>query len=585
MSFLSKIGKLFGSKQPKSRGYAAVSAIGGQNSDWVLQNISDDADLWQNAYALTARVRDLFKTNPIYIKYRENLWANVFGAEGHMLRMKVKENEDRIVHAPDEKTALFLHEERINRIRNWAAKKTGNSIEQYRAYKLADVLDIHRDHDRLLRGTASVLVGALDVYANQTIERAFKEWNRARYCDVRRKRSYNSIRQLRLIGGVRDGDIFLRHVRDTKVNRFGYALQMIPAEWVDRFLNRTLPNGNVIIMGIEYEAAPWGLGAPVAYYLIKRQPNDWQSNVFNMFAPYNEGLHQRIDASEIIHYARPVDADATRPAPWVCATIPKARQLDQYELAEVCAARAGACKTGWLYSDVHPEGGFAGTEQVPDPQEAANRIMGVEPGGLYGLPYGVKIQETDPKHPNGNFKQFRAGMGQAISAGLPGADYNVLFNDLENINFSAGRLGRLDTNEMSMNIQRFDIDIAEIPIFEAWLEMALITGAIPLPLRKFEKFNRPVFQGRRWKQVDEVKDVTAAALRVANNLSSLNRECADNSLDFEEVAIERAEELMFLEELGVPSLLTVQTPTPEPEDDEKLDGKPSRVLNGTTHLV
>jgi len=523
------------------RGFREIASVGGGiNGDWPVSQVGDDADMWQNAWALTSRVRDLFRSNPLYQTYRETLWANVYGSEGIMLRSRVKEQEDRVVHSPEEKAAIRAHDARQDRVRSHFAARDGREFTPT---------------SRAWIGTngssrAQVKVGEPDIFARALIERRWAEWQRAEFCDVRGTRNYKTLRQLRLIAAVRDGDFFIRMIRDPAVNKFGFSLQLINAEWCDRFANCTLRNGNVVRMGIEYENNSWGLGKVVAYYFIKRQPKDWQFTFQNSLNFQSGKLHDRIEAREIVHYARAVDADATRPAPWVATTIPKARQLDQYELAEVIAARAGACKTGWLYSDMVPEGGFAG--EPPSPTDASRSLNPVEPGGIQGLPFGVKYQGDDPKHPNGNFETFRKGMVRSLTAGMPGGDYNILASDLENINFSAGRLGRLDTNETSMLIQRFDIDTAERPIFEAWLEMALITGAVPLPFAKVKKFNKPVFQGRRWKQVDEVKAANAAALRVANNLSSLSRENADLSQDFEEIAFERAEEKMLLESLDLP---------------------------------
>lgn len=566
---IKEIGALFSSRKSE-RGFKDVTSVGGINSDWTLQSISDDADVWQNAYALTARCRDLFKTNPIYIKYRELLWANVFGENGIGLRMKIKETENRIVHSPDEKAALVAHEQRINRVREWAASKAGTEAQSYRAFVLADALE-SRSLEDVIRGKASIQIGAPDIYANELIERKFAEWQRAEYCDIRGRRSYNSMRQLRLISAVRDGDFFIRKVKDPRVNKFGFAIQLINAEWCDRWLNGKAENGNSIRMGIEYADTPWGMGKPVAFYFIKRQATDWQFSMAGSMGISQGKLHDRIPADEIIHYARAVDADSTRPAPWIAATIPKARQLDQYELAEVIAAREQACKTGWLYSDVMPEGGNAGA--TIDPAKGLPSVA-LSPGETHALPWGVKYQPNNPTHPNGNFETFRKGMMRSMTSGMPGADYNILANDLENINFSAGRLGRLDTNEMSKLIQRFDIETAETPIFEAWLEMALITGAVPLPMAKFAKFNKPHFRGRRWRQVDEVKEAQAAAMRIANKLSTRTREIEDSNSeeDFEEIVFKLAEEQMLLESLGLSSATTEdQTPAQAPvekEDDE-----------------
>lgn len=586
----------------RERGYREVIGVGANNADWSISMLGEDSDVWQNAWLLCSRMRDLMRTCPMIVKVREMLWTNVFGENGIMLRSKIKETEDRVVNTPDEKWAIIHYERRVNRIRKWAERKLGIEIDSYRALKLADQMERSSD-DSVIRGKATVQVGNPDIYANLLVERRWAEWQQARYCDLRGTRNYHCLRQLRFINAFRDGDVFIRLIRDgtptdkNPLNKFGFAIQLIAAEWCDRFYNTVLPNGNVVIMGIEYGMTDWGIGRPIAYYFIRRQPRDWQFSVPASFNFSGGTLHQRIEAEDIIHYARPVDVDGTRPAPWAASIIPKVRQLDQYELAEVISAREQACKTGFYTSTVLPEGGWAQMPTLPDPSKCPTEPAA--PGETVPLEWGVEYKERNPTHPNGNFENFRKAMGQSISAGVPAGDYNVMFNDLANISFSSGRLGRLDTNETSKMLQRFDIDFAERIIFEAFLEMSLITGAIPLPITKFEKFNKPLFQGRRWAQVDEVKAINAAALRIANKLSSRSRECAEEGIDFEDNAFELAEEEMLLEELGLDSTTTVESNPvggTDGSDDPNADGggttkpsvtkKPGSTSNGAgKHLA
>src|SRR6185369_621575 len=196
--------------------------------------------------------------------------------------------------------------------------------------------------------------------------------------------------------------------------------------------------------------------------------------------------------------------------------------------------------------------------------------MDAEPGSFTGLKWGIDFKEWNPSHPNGNFDLFRKGLLRAWCAGLPGANYNIIANDLEGVNYSSGRLGMLDERELWKLIQRFDIDIAERPIFEAWLYMALLTGAIPLPLAKFDKFNKPIFRGRRWAWVDPLKEVQSSALEVANKFTSRTRiiEDSDVDADFEQVLFELAEEEMLMEELGMSPAPAVGKTNPEdsPQD-------------------
>lgn len=578
-------------KTPASeRGYREVVAIGGGNSDWVAQAQSEDADVLFNAYALIGRMRDLFKVNRHYVKWREHLWSQIFGPNGIMTRYKIKETEDRVVNAPDEKFALIEHERRIMRLREHAARMGRCPLTQYRAYTLADRLERATTEDILTR-KAMIKVGEPDIFAIRLAENNKKAWEVAQFADLRGRFNYKTHRLLRMVSAVRDGDIFIRMIMDPSkkqngdwsLNRFGFSLQLINGEWCDRFLNARLSNGNEIRMGIEYEHTVWGIGRPIAYYFINRIPNDWQYTVAGLFGfggnkPAN--MHTRIPADQIIHYARPVDADGTRPAPWAASTIQSSRHLDQAMLAEVVAWREAACKTGFYYSEILPEGGLA-QEALPDPTTGM-RTEPMIPGHTVGLKYGVKYQERNPTHPNADVEQFRKAALRDTAAGMPGASYSALSGDFESINFSAGRLDKLGTNDTCEMLQMFDIDTAESKITENLLYMSLITGAIPLPLAKFDKFNKAVFSGRRWPQVDEVKSEQASAMRITNNKSSWGIECALDGKDFDEVIMDKAENVMQLEQLGLdPSTTvdsqTVQTPLDETQGSEVVPKKPAPV--------
>src|SRR5215469_5740132 len=541
------------------RAYKEVAAVGGINSDWAVNAISEDSDIWQNIFLLRQRSRDLFRTDVYFKKYREELWSNVFGSTGYSMRLLIKETDDRVVYSDPEKSYLKWHERRRKRVNDWIRSKNSN----VRFYE---------------RQTAQVQVGDFDLYAIKLIEDAWQEWQRREYCTVTGRLSYNEVRQQRLLSAARDGDFFIQHIRDPRINKFGYSQRLINSEWCDFYLNTVCGNGNEIRMGIERDK--WGKA--VNYYFIKRQPMDWQYAVPGAFNYAAAEAHEKIPAEQIIHYARYEDADSARPAPWSAACIPKSRHLDKYEESEVVAARVAAMKLGFFYSDVVPEGGTIIGEQ-PDPTKA--NTLEAEPGSFQGLEYGIKFQSWDPNHPNGNFDLFRKGMLRAWCAGLPGANYNIIANDLEGVNYSSGRLGMLDERELWKLIQEFDISVAEIPTFENWLEMSLMTGAIPLPFAKYDKFNKPCIRGRRWAWVDPFKEVQASAMQVANKFISRTRviEDSDVDADFEQILMELAEEEMMMEELGMDSTPVVGKVSPaRPAEDVAGGEEEDDMSNGGT---
>lgn len=552
-----------------TRNLRLVSGITEEFSDWPILAQTPDSDWWQNQFIIRQRMRDLFETNPFFVSYQWQLVGNVFGDQGMKLRMRIKETEDRIVYSEDpemdaEKWLLIAHERKMQKVVEWARRRTDRrDIPDYRIFERDD------------RGNVTVQVGMPDLYADKQFEDGWAEWKKAEYCDVRGQREYNELCHLRLISGVRDGDIFIRTISDPKVNDFGFTLQMVNAEYCDYWLNTTLPNGNVIRMGIEYQWRPYGLGKPVAYYFIKRQPMDWQWSQPGINMVPSTDMYDRIPAEQIIHYARFTNNDSTRPSPWCANAIPKGWMLERYEQSEVTAARAAACKMGWFTSTLVPEGGAAAgqfpVDAIPDPRKV--RGMGFTPGSMTGLPWGVEAQTFDPSHPNGNYEQFRKGMLRSITAGMPGSSYSGTAQDYAEINFSAGRLERLNYTDTWKMIQQFDIRKAEDPIFNEWAQMALLKGAIPLPLAKWKsKYKgRCVFQARGWKGVDDVKESTAAAMDIANKLTSRTRECAERGEDFDEILLELADEEMKLEAYGMSTATTAEVPSAPPKTNEELD--------------
>ena len=99
------------------------------------------------------------------------------------------------------------------------------------------------------------------------------------------------------------------------------------------------------------------------------------------------------------------------------------------------------------------------------------------------------------------------------------------------------------------------------------------------------KFNSKTFAYRSWRGVDEVKEATAAALRVANHQSNDFMECADMGHDFTEVIEGQAEANMLKEMYGIPTTKTVEsgapkvTDTPDTEESQTTadaTGKPDK---------
>tara|TARA_Y100000589_G_scaffold280014_1_gene276217 strand:+ start:302 stop:481 length:180 start_codon:yes stop_codon:yes gene_type:complete len=51
-------------------------------------------------------------------------------------------------------------------------------------------------------------------------------------------------------GLVRDGEVLVRHIRNAD-NPFGYAIQLLEPDFLDKDYNVKTENGNRVVMGVE----------------------------------------------------------------------------------------------------------------------------------------------------------------------------------------------------------------------------------------------------------------------------------------------------------------------------------------------
>lgn len=112
------------------------------------------------------------------------------------------------------------------------------------------------------------------------------------------------------------------------------------------------------------------------------------------------------------------------------------------------------------------------------------------------------------------------------------------------------------------------------PIFEAWLESALMMGAIavggvPLTLDP-SRLRKVVWQPRGWQWVDPLKEADAAAQAIRMRTRSVSSIIRERGEDPDEVWQELADDLAKLDELGLSfdESQAQQEPEPQPDEDD-----------------
>ena len=400
--------------------------------------------------------------------------------------------------------------------------------------------------------------GQLDLVGNQIIEREFARWCKKANCTVTGKLSFIDAQKLFIETLARDGEFLVKHVK-TKDNPFNYSIQFIEADHLDEELTEIAGNNNKIRMGVE--CSP--VGRPLAYHLFKNHPYDTDSYA----SPGQKYI--RIPADEMIHAYMQERPEMTRGVPWTATAMDKIHTLNGYRQAELTASRLAACKMGFYTS---PGGdGYVGE----DYEDTYSPIMEAEPGTFEQLPSGMDFKSFEPNHPTSAFDAFEKAILRGISSGL-NISYHSLANDLSSVNYSSIRAGSLEDRAQFGVIQEFVVAHFIEPIFREWLEMAMTTNQIPLPMTRFDKFaDSATFIPRSWSYVDPQKEIQANILGLKSGQVTMADIQSTYGRDVEELFEQHDREKKLAEQYGVSTAFQpfgAQTTPVEPEiqgqDDE-----------------
>jgi len=393
--------------------------------------------------------------------------------------------------------------------------------------------------------------GQPDTADSNAVESAFWRWSRPQHCDAARRQSFADLCRSLLLTTARDGEFLVRKVRGA--GEFGLRLQVLDVNRLDTRFNREATQGqNAIVMGVEIDV----YRAPVAYHILTR-------------ADALSRERERVPADEIVHGFMPIEDEQTRGVPWLHAAMRRLNDLNGYREAAVIAARVGAAKMGiWETPDGGPPPGVDGGPEDPS---GGDYVTDASPGHFDFAPPGYKLHTFDPTYPHDQFDAFCKAALRGI-ASAAGVAYPSLGNDLENVNFSSIRAGVIEERDEWMVIQNWFITTFLVPVYEEWLELALMRGAIRLPqgsvlpASKLSKYQDHQWQGRRWQWVDPLKDIQASVIAIQNRLASPQQIAAQTGRDLEEVIDDIARFNSLLESKNVSAPPSTAAP---------LSGKPN----------
>lgn len=403
---------------------------------------------------------------------------------------------------------------------------------------------------------------------NSQIEALWSDWCKKGNCHTAGDLHFNDIERLSIRETAEGGDFFIRFIfQKFGTSKVPLALELLEADMIDDDYNGISQSGNDIVMGVEKDK--WG--RRVAYYVKPSHPGDNSTSRTNG----NSKVAMRIPAEEMIPLGVIERWPQTRSVPWIVSSIMRLHHMGGYEESEVVAARASASMMGFVQST---EGQARG-----DDVENGQRVTDFEPGTFKYLAPGETVNIPNMNRPSGQMNPFMAFMLRGVAAGT-GTSYSKLSRDYSQQTYSSGRTEMLSERDTWKSIQSWMIRNFHQVIFEKWLDMAVLSGAISLKGYELapEKYQAVKWMPRGWAWIDPAKEVAAYKEALRGGLTTYSKLYAETGEDLNEMLTQRKMEQDKIKKLGLvfdtdPSVNrygqgnTKPTAENEPQDADDVD--------------
>ena len=413
--------------------------------------------------------------------------------------------------------------------------------------------------------------------AERNILREFRLWAENTMCDAERQQNFYGLQQLAFLSMLMSGDVFaLFGMRENRRTPYQTTIRLLEA---DRICN---PNssgssestqsesGGRIIDGVEIDRE----GTVIRYHIASRSPNagnDSSELTWNTIDAYGSDTGYP-NILHIMTYERP---EQRRGIPFVSAEIELIKQFSRYMNAELAGKVVSAMLT--LFITSKEDDGKAGMEDaVNEDEKVTDDELKLElaPGAIYDLPPGKDVTTVDPKRSDTQFESFVNTCITVIASSM-GIPKEVLIKKYES-NYTAARAALLDFwRTVRVYRTRFNTSFNQ-PVYEQWLSEAVATGRIEAPGFFDDPAVRQAWCGCSWMgasmgHVDPLKEVNAATVRIAQNITTQEQEASEyNGNDWAANVIQRRRELVTQKEfMDIIGGAGQEVPAPDEQEDEE----------------
>lgn len=329
---------------------------------------------------------------------------------------------------------------------------------------------------------------------------------------------------------ARDGEVLARRRWRRKEDgyRLPFQVQILEADFLDTSKSLALPNGGVIVQGVEFDP----LGSRVAYWLFPTHPGSAIHPGSSLYSP-----SRRVPAADVQHIYKADRPQQVRATSWLAPVILRMKDSDEYEDATLMKQKVAAM-LAIATTDVDGSGSAIGTSD--DTGDTPTDSFG--PGAVMNFPAGRSVEVIEPPAVREHGEYMSVTL-RAIAAGI-GVSYEDLTGDYTDLPYSAARMSRL-RHWSRVDDWRWRVVIPQFcqPVWGWALDAAEFVGMSERPQARWTPPPMPL--------IEPDKESLATQRRIRNGETTLSDTLREQGLDPDESFAERAAELKKLDALGI----------------------------------
>ena len=421
---------------------------------------------------------------------------------------------------------------------------------------------------------------------SRTVEGLWRGWADTCACDAAGKINFHTMTQLVFRSTLLNGEaLALPLWLERNDSEYRTCLQLVDT---DRLSN---PNNQLPTVKLRGGVEMDDYGRPIAYHI--RKIETWMNMLFPASVGVT-GVWERIPSEtdfgrkRVLHLLAQDRVDQTRGKPILAPIIEQFRMLDSYQRTELQSSIVNSLVAGMIETPLDPQGinELMGGDPNAYLESKGQYRINLEGGTLIPLYPGDKLSPFIPARPAPQFATFCEAVYRQIGTAL-GMPYELVVKDFSKTNYSSARAALGEAWRFFQNRRNWLATYWAAPVYRLWLEEAINAGKVEAPgyYDNVYAYSRAKWIGPGRGQIDPTKEAQAAQIRMDIMTSTLEIECAEQGLDWNEVLVQRALEIKRMKELGLtppitPPLARGETATPDPAEEPAAEpGQPAEPAN------